>query len=242
MVLDVRKTDFMELNNIMKNIENNEIKITNVLGQSYIGSGVKNKLIYVEGVPGNALGANLNDSEIYVQGNCQDTIGDTMNNGKIVVYGNCGDAVGYSMRGGEIYIKGNAGDRAGIHMKKYNNSKPIIVIGGKAGNFLGEYQAGGVIIVLGIGTDTELPIGAFCGTGMYDGEIYIRSDKKPENLPAQIVCEEVNDISEIKCYLKRYSRYFSEEFEDLYEELIYSKYYKLSPNAKNPYKQLYVEN
>ena len=28
---------------------------------------------------------------------------------------------------------------------------PVLVVGGKAGSFLGEYQAGGVIVVLGLG-------------------------------------------------------------------------------------------
>jgi glutamate synthase domain-containing protein 3 len=34
-------------------------------------------------------------------------------------------------------------------MKAYQDKIPILVIGGTAGSFLGEYQAGGLIIVLG---------------------------------------------------------------------------------------------
>lgn len=104
-------------------------------------------------MPGNALGAYLNGAEITVSGNAQDAVGDTMNEGKIVVHGQIGDAAGYAMRGGRIYIKGNAGYRAGIHMKAYKDKKPIMVIGGRAGSFLGEYQAGGIIIVLGLNID-----------------------------------------------------------------------------------------
>mgnify|MGYP002508363490 CR=1 FL=1 len=44
----------------------------------------------------------------------------------------------------------NAGYRAGIHMKAYKDKVPVMVIGGTAGSFLGEYQAGGVIVVLGL--------------------------------------------------------------------------------------------
>ena len=52
-----------------------------------------------------------------------------------------------------IRDRGNAGYRVGIHMKAYEDHRPVIVIGGKAGDYLGEYQAGGVLIVLGIGAE-----------------------------------------------------------------------------------------
>ena len=35
-------------------------------------------------------------------------------------------------------------------MKAYRNSFPVIVIGGCTGDFLGEYMAGGLIVVLGL--------------------------------------------------------------------------------------------
>ncbi len=101
------------------------------------------------------MGAYLDGCEIVVNGSAQDAIGDTMNDGLIVIHGNSGDAAGYSMRGGKIFIKGDAGYRAGIHMKAYKDKFPVLVIGGKAGSFLGEYQAGGIILVLGIDTDSK---------------------------------------------------------------------------------------
>ena len=58
------------------------------------------------------------------------------------MHGNVGDACGYAMRGGKIYIKGDCGYRAGIHMKAYQQHFPVMVVGGKAGSFLGEYLAG----------------------------------------------------------------------------------------------------
>ena len=67
-----------------------------------------------------------------------------------IVHGNTGDAADYAMCGGKLYIKRNAGYRAGIHMKEYQDKIPVLMIGGSAGNFLGEYQAGGIIIVLGM--------------------------------------------------------------------------------------------
>lgn len=57
------------------------------------------------------------------------------------------------MRGGKIYVRDHAGYRAGIHMKEYKKKVPIMIIGGCAGSFLGEYQAGGILIVLGLQED-----------------------------------------------------------------------------------------
>jgi len=128
------------------------IILKNVLGQRYIGDGIKAKArIKIYGIPGNDLAAFMDGPEIEVFGNGQDGIGNTMNSGTIIIHGDCGDIAGYSMRGGEIYIKGNVGYRSGINMKSYIEKIPVIIIGGKAGNFLGEYMAGGIIIVLGIG-------------------------------------------------------------------------------------------
>ena len=99
-----------------------------------------------------------------------------MNEGRIVVGGNIGDACGYAMRGGSIFVKGNAGYRAGIHMKAYENKVPLMVIGGFAGSFLGEYQAGGVIVVLGLGIGDKRIVGNFPCTGMHGGKMFLRGN------------------------------------------------------------------
>ena len=109
--------------------------------------------ITVNGISGNALGAYLNNASITVNANAQDAVGDTMNAGKILIHGSAGDAAGYAMRGGKIYVRDHAGYRAGIHMKEYKKKVPIMIIGGCAGSFLGEYQAGGILIVLGLQED-----------------------------------------------------------------------------------------
>ena len=106
-----------------------------------------------------------------VHGNAQDAVGDTMNAGRIIVHGSIGDAAGYAMRGGEIYVEGNAGYRAGIHMKAYGDKLPAMVIGGRAGSFLGEYQAGGVIIVLGLTESSRPIVSNFPCTGMHGGKL-----------------------------------------------------------------------
>lgn len=106
------------------------------------------------------MGAYLDGSEIYVRGNAQDAVGDTMDDGLIVIDGCAGDAIGYAMRGGEIFVRGSVGYRAGIHMKEYKQKHPVLVVGGAAGSFLGEYQAGGTIIILGLGSSGQI-VGPF---------------------------------------------------------------------------------
>lgn len=239
MVINAQDLNYMDLNLAVKSSDAKTITIKNALGHRYIGCGVSGKTISIEGVPGNALGAYLNGSKIIVHGNAQDAIGDTMNNGEIIVHGNCGDTTGYAMRSGKIFIKGNAGYRVGIHMKEYKDLYPTIVIGGKVGDFLGEYQAGGIIIVLGIGVE-ECPVGSFCATGMHGGHMYIRSQHAPQNLPKQVICEEasVDDIKGIKKYIDE----FAKNFGYVSDELADSHFFKLSPNTASPYKQLYTTN
>ena len=207
------------------------ITINDCCGKRFICAGESGKSVTINGTPGNALGAYLDGCEITVNGNAQDAVGDTMNDGKIIIHGNAGDALGYSMRGGSIFVKGNAGYRAGVHIKEYEDKKPVIVIGGNVGSFLGEYQAGGVIIVFG-------EVGGFVGTGMHGGKIYIRAAEPPKKLPSQVVATVAEDLSEIKPYITE----FAEHFGINAEAILNDTFYVLKPNAKNPYKQLYVMN
>lgn len=233
---------YKELNEQVKATQDTEIILENVQGHRYIGCGLAKKHIEVHGVPGNALGAYLDGASITVYANGQDATGDTMNNGKIVIHGNCGDTTGYAMRNGQIYVKGYAGYRVGIHMKEYMELRPVIVIGERVGDFLGEYQAGGLIIVLGIGFEGtgKIPVGNFCGTGMHGGAIYIRSDEIPDDLPPQVVVSDASaeDLEEIRAYVEEFCRNFGGDA----NALLQSHFYKLKPNTKNPYRQLYTHN
>ena len=169
-----------------------ECRIEGCLGQRFIAAGMDSRRISIDGIPGNALGAYLNGANIEVNGNAQDAVGDTMNAGTIVVHGNVGDAAGYAMRGGAIYIQGNAGYRAGVHMKAYGDRLPMIVIGGRAGSFLGEYQAGGVIVVLGLHAGEQPIVGNFPCTGMHGGKVFLRSDCRDVRFPDQVTARRGN--------------------------------------------------
>ena len=208
-------------------------------GQRFIGAGMSGRELTIQGIPGNALGAYLNGGVITVRGNAQDAVGDTMNDGKIIVHGNIGDSLGYAMRGGKIFVKGNAGYRAGIHMKAYKEKIPALVIGGSAGSFLGEYQAGGVIIVLGLGSDKNI-VGNFPCTGMHGGKMVLRSDCKNVSFPinARVCPAEKEDLDEIYPYIEEFCDCFGFDA----KEISNAEFTVITPDSNNPYKQMYVGN
>lgn len=237
--IDAKELDYAALNEeLRQNI--GEIEVTNCLGQRFIASGMSDKKITLKGTPGNALGAYLNGASIRVKGNAQDAVGDTMNDGIIIVEGSIGDAAGYAMRGGKIFVRGNAGYRAGIHMKEYKEKVPVIVIGGKAGSFLGEYQAGGIIIVLGL-TDNDKPIVSnFPCTGMHGGKMILRSDCKDIRFPNQVRTKpaDAKDMKTIQGYISEYCALFGCNEKDI----LSAQFTVVTPDTKNPYKQMYVAN
>jgi glutamate synthase domain-containing protein 3 len=238
MIISAENMEFRELNEKVKSAPE-DVCINGCYGQRFIASGATDKTITINGTPGNALGAYLDGALIEVNGNVQDAVGDTMNDGKIIVHGNAGDALGYAMRGGTIFVKGDAGYRTGIHMKEYKTKKPAIVIGGSVGSFLGEYLAGGVIIVLGIGVQ-GIPVGHFTGTGMHGGRIYIRMNENIDALPAQVIAQEAtsDDLKEIEEYTSEFAEIFNMGGINFTSD----RFLLLKPNAKNPYKQLYTKN
>jgi len=230
--------DFLELGRILRETGDDAV-LEGCLGQRFIAAGMKQRKLEIHGIPGNALGAYLDGAEIEVFGNAQDAVGDTMNAGTIVIHGSIGDTAGYAMRGGEIYVEGDAGYRAGIHMKEYQSHLPVLVIGGKAGSFLGEYQAGGVIIVLGLHTDGPIVSNYPC-TGMHGGKLFLRSDCKDILFPDQVTARpaQAEDLKEIERYLQRYCEHFHADL----AALVDSPFTVVTPDSRNPYRQMYVAN
>ncbi len=237
--IDAKGLDHTSINELIR-AARGDVRIKNCLGQRFIGAGQGQKQLKIYGVPGNALGAYLNGAEIEVFGNAQDAVGDTMNAGSIVVHGNIGDTAGYAMRGGAIYVKGSAGYRAGIHMKEYKEHVPVMVIGGKAGSFLGEYQAGGLIIVLGLHTDGSPIVSNFPCTGMHGGKLFLRSSCKDVYFPQQVKTRaaEAEDKEEIRGFVEKYCALFGGSPDDILDH----DFTVVTPNSSNPYRQLYVTN
>ena len=218
--LDAKNMPAKELCARIRESTDTALAVEHVNGQRYIAAGLGKKELTLTGTPGNALGAYLNGTRITVLGNAQDATGDTMNDGAIFVHGSSGDATGYAMRGGKIYVRGNAGYRAGIHMKAYREKQPVLIIGGEAGSFLGEYQAGGIIIVLGLGSGGRAPVGRFVGTGMHGGRMLLRCDTLPPDLPAQVAARRAgkDDLAAVEPYLAEYCGVFGLAQEDILRE------------------------
>jgi glutamate synthase domain-containing protein 3 len=239
MLIDVNGLDYKEVNDALRGTDS-DCLIVGCCGQRFIAAGMSDRAITVDGVPGNALGAYLNGATITVNTNAQDAVGDTMNEGEIIIHGNVGDAAGYAMRGGRIYVKGNAGYRAGIHMKAYRDKKPVMIIGGVTGSFLGEYQAGGVIIVLGLDSRGRRIVGNFPCTGMHGGKMYLRGDCKDIVFPRQVHARPAgdDDAAELRGYLTEYCELFGYDI----DEIMSTPYTVVTPDTKNPYKQMYVAN
>ena len=237
--IDASQLDHRQLNERIQH-SSGTLLITGCLGQRFIGAGAEQGLLEIAGTPGNALGAYLDGACIEVRGNAQDAVGDTMNGGRIIVHGSIGDAAGYAMRGGELYIEGNAGYRAGIHMKAYGDKLPVMVIGGRAGSFLGEYQAGGIIIVLGLTESSRPIVSNFPCTGMHGGRLFLRSDCKNILLPGQVVARPAGpeDLRSIEPYLQTFCHLFGGRCADILRH----PFTVIEPNSSNPYRQLYVTN
>ena len=167
--------------------------------------------IEVFGTPGNDLGAFLFGHKITIHGNAQDGVGNTMDDGEISVEGRAGDVLGFSMRGGKIFIRDSVGYRTALHMKEFESKRPVLVIGGTSQDFLGEYMAGGIVIVLGLGG--QLHKGNFLGTGMHGGVIYIRGSINETQIGGQVEISPLDDTDhEI---LDRYTSEFIERFPGL---------------------------
>ncbi|MBN1134543.1 MAG: hypothetical protein JXA38_06480 [Methanosarcinaceae archaeon] len=243
MRIDCKGMYYRILNKIIRDAINEgetEFILDNVNGQRYIGNGINNDVkITINGVPGNDLAMFMNGSYITVNANAQDGVSNTMNAGEIIIHGNAGDVVGYGMRGGKLYIKGDVGYRTGIHMKEYKKKVPLIIVGGTAGDFFGEYMAGGIMILLGLDKNEDTPIVGDCiGTGMHGGVIYVRGEIEEHTLGKEVSVFNLDKKDEkiLNKYLKEYCDYFGFDF----DELMSKPFIKLLPISSRPYGNLYA--
>ena len=216
------------------------IELLNVNGQRYLGTGLsKPAVIEIFGTPGNDLGAFMNGSRIIIHGSAQDGCGNTMNSGEIIIHGRAGDILGLSARGGKIFVKDNVGYRAGIHMKEYQGQRPMIVIGGTAQDFLGEYMAGGVLVLLGLNLEEgEHHKANFIGTGMHGGVIYMRESVRDFQLGKEVGIAELdaNDRMILEQLVDEFAHHFSYDTESILKH----KFVKLFPLYLRPYGRLYA--
>lgn len=124
-------------------------------------------------------------------------------------------------------------------MKEYESKNPTLVIGGTAQDFLGEYMAGGVLIVLGLGlSEGEGHRANFIGTGMHAGAIYLRGSVKDHQLGQEVSQLELNEDD--KAVIEKYVLKFADHFGYDAEEILKKKFTKLLPLSHRPYGRLYA--
>src|SRR5450756_596802 len=201
------------------------VRLDNVNGQRYIGTGLsgEGRRIEVHGTPGQALGMFMDGPTIEVFGNAQDGVGNTMNAGQVIVHGSAGD-VGY---------------RVGIHMKAYKDLRPVLVCGGKARDFFGEYMAGGLLVLLGMSSRLEGPVvGGHLATGMHGGEIYVRGEIEPWRCGKDVTVDPASaeETAALGAVLADYCAAFGMDL----EEVLDVPFARVRPASSRPYSELYT--
>jgi glutamate synthase domain-containing protein 3 len=239
--MDATGTYYRDLNaRIRQLIEEGyqEITLDGVNGQRYIGDGLVDKVtIVINGVPGNDLGAFMDGPTMVVNDNAQDGVGNTMNSGKIVIKGHAGDVLGYGMRGGKVFVTGNVGYRVGIHMKSYKEQVPVIVAGGRAGDFFGEYMAGGVMVLLGMSFDEGPLTGGYLGTGMHGGAIFLRGEVEEHQLGSEVRVYPLDE--EDRCMLENLLEEYTADTGSDLSGVAAEDFVKLQPFSHRPYGNMY---
>ena len=241
--IDASGVYYRELNAKLREIVRNgtqRIELQNVYGQRYIGTDLDRPVeIDIFGTPGNDLGAFMNGPRITVHGNAQDGCGNTMNSGEIIIHGHAGDVLGLSARGGKIFVRNDVGYRAGIHMKEYQDKKPVVVIGGTAQDFFGEYMAGGILILLGLNlNESEYHKAKFIGTGMHGGVIYLRGNVSEYQLGREVGVAPLDekDYQVLQEFVAEFATHFGYETGEILEH----EFIKLFPRWLRPYGRLYT--
>jgi putative selenate reductase len=218
----------------------NRFILREVTGQRYIGAGLPQGIeIELYGVPGHDLGVFNAGARIVVRGNAQDGVGNTMNDGLIVVHGSVGDIPGNMMREGRIYIRGQAGFRAGIMMKEYQEKHPVIIVGETIGDYVGEYMAGGTIIVLGYSLEKcNSPVARHVASGMFGGKILIRGSVASEQVGEGALLSQAkdDDLEQVYPFLSEYAEVFELDL----ERIVSSRFFVITRACQRPYGNLYV--
>lgn len=223
------------------------IKVKNAYGQRFICAGMEHKDVKVDiyGTPGNDLGVFMDGPTIEVHGSTEDQAGNTMNSGTIIVHGNAWDVTGLAARNGKIFVRGNGGYRIGIHMKEYKEFKPVVVYGGAAKEFFGEYMAGGILVALGMkftnGSVVDLPesdiVRGSLGSGIHGGAIYVRG-KVPEHylgVSAKIQRFTEDDRKALKPILDEFCGHFKADIDKIWDR----DFTKIAPSSSRPFGAYY---
>lgn len=140
-----------------------------------IGEGMTHGCITVRGDVGAYAGACMKGGHLEVHGNAGAYAATGMAGGLLRITGNAGDFLAAAipgahrgMEGGTVVVGGDAGDRVGDHMRR-----GMVLIEGNVGDFCGARMTAGTIAVWG-------RVGASPGAGMKRGTLLLQA------IPAQL--------------------------------------------------------
>jgi NADPH-dependent glutamate synthase beta subunit-like oxidoreductase/glutamate synthase domain-containing protein 3/NAD-dependent dihydropyrimidine dehydrogenase PreA subunit len=151
-------------------------------GQHGIGgrlwrAGAEPVFVRITGHAGQRVGAmGFPNTAIELLGPASDDLGWLNAGAEIVVHGHAGNGAANAMAQGRIYVGGNIGAR-GMTMTKHNPrfAPPELWVLGSAGDYFGEFMAGGVAVVCG--HDAQTPdnvLGYRPLVGMVGGKVFLR--------------------------------------------------------------------
>jgi len=114
-------------------------------------------------------------------------------------------------------------------------------VGGKAGDFFGEYMAGGILVLLNLWNDDRSIVGDYLATRMHGGVIYIRGDVDPYIMGKEVGQVEVSQEDEdlLKELLEDYCKDFSSCALDPHG-ILQVPFTKLIPVSARPYGKVYA--
>jgi glutamate synthase domain-containing protein 3 len=122
-------------------------------------------------------------------------------------------------------------------MKEYQEKRPILIVGGSARAFLGEYMAGGLIIVLGR-NDGEPVTERGIGSGIHGGEIYIRGRVQERFLGTGAKVRPYG--AEQKNLIKPFVHDFSEAMGEDPAPFLDAEYTRIGPMSSRPFAGKYT--
>ena len=122
-------------------------------------------------------------------------------------------------------------------MKQYLGKKPVLVVGGTARAFLGEYMAGGLIVLLtrnGVKPFDEQGI----ASGIHGGEIFIRGDfdEKLLGVGARKLPCNSEDMDRVIPFIREFAQWFNLDEGPLME----GQFYRITPASSRPFANKYT--
>ncbi|NOY68399.1 MAG: FAD-dependent oxidoreductase [Deltaproteobacteria bacterium] len=133
--------------------------------------------IRITGPTGQRLGAmGFPNTRIDAMKQASDDVGWLNAGATIVVHGNAGNGIANAMAQGKVYIAGSIGSR-GMTMTKHNPrfAPPELWALGSAGDFFGEFMAGGIAVICGFNPQTPNNVLGYRPlVGMVGGRVFFR--------------------------------------------------------------------